>query len=148
MRYVLVGGAALAIAGAACWRISEVVRTGAHAMQVVSEAKRHDVESNLRRGKWQSRSGLSNGVAWQFADGGRVFVYDGGDIDESFRWRVISKNENEQKIRIKFWNPDEFDYREWEFRFASDGDPAQVSSFIFKSAGLTNSEEYLRYPVD
>jgi hypothetical protein len=46
---------------------------------VTRESQATDVEAVLKRGKWQSRPG---GVAWQFADGGKVYIHDGsGDVD-------------------------------------------------------------------
>jgi hypothetical protein len=150
MRYYILFLVGCVISTTACGRVSRLERSSDTdgIQRESSQAKTSDVESVLRRGKWQSRSGLSNGVAWQFADGGRVLIHDGGEIDESHQWKVISRNESERKIRIKFWNPDEVEHREWEFAFGAEGSPAKVNSFVYKGSQITDSDAYLRYPVD
>jgi hypothetical protein len=118
------------------------------ASSTVAAIKADDVESILKRGKWQSRSGISNGVAWQFADGGKVLIYDGGEVDESYRWEVISRNEANRKITIKFWKPGDSRFRKWIFSFGAEGEPAQVENFVYKGDAIVDSEDYLRYPID
>lgn len=118
------------------------------ASKAVTATKADDVESILKRGKWESRSGISRGVAWGFADGGKVLIYDGGEVDEAYRWEVVSRNEASRKITIKFWRPDDRDHRKWTFAFGADGEPAQVESFTYKGSAIVDSDEYVRYPVD
>jgi len=111
-----------------------------------SEAK--DVESVLKRTKWQSRSGFSNGVSWQFMVSGKVLIQDGGETDESYRWEVISRNESEQKIAIKFWKPGNEEHQEWRFTFGGDGEPAHMDRFKYKGSKILDSDHgLLRYPV-
>ena len=112
-----------------------------------AEAK--DVESVLKRKKWQSRSGFSNGVSWKFVDGGKVLIWNGGETDESYRWEVISRNESERKITIKFWKPGNEDHQEWKFTFGGDGEPAHMDRFKYKGSKIVDSDsDLLRYPVD
>jgi hypothetical protein len=150
MRLVICMAMACMVISTACGRHSQVEQSTQTGPQVehLRKAESNDVESMLKKGKWQSRSGLSNGVAWKFADGGKVLIYDGGEVNESHQWKVISRNEGERKIRIKFWNPDETEHREWVFEFQPDGNPAKVDSFIYEGSRLKDSDEYLRYPIE
>jgi len=106
------------------------------------------VESMLRRGRWEKRTGFSAGLSWEFIDGGCVRIYDtGGEIDESFRWEPISRNENSRKIRIKYWRPSREDgeHREWAFTFAPDGLSAEVTNFVYKRGQLADSSTSTMY---
>ncbi len=147
-RIAMVVSCLIAIVGCGKATQEEPSSQPAQSNNVLAVDKPTDVESVLKTGKWQSRSGLSNGVAWQFADGGRVLIHDGSEVDESHQWKVLSRNESERKIRVKFWNPDETEHREWEFTFGGSNSPATVKSFIYEGSRMKDSDEYLRYPIN
>lgn len=116
--------------------------------KAVTATKADDVEAILRREKWQSRSGLSSGVAWQFVDGGKVLIHDGGNVDESYRWEIVSRNESARKITIKFWKPGDTEHRQWTFTFGPEGQPAQKENFVYRGAAIVDSDETLLYPMN
>lgn len=108
-----------------------------------------DVESLLKRGKWEKRSGLGNGMSWQFVNGGKVLIHTGGEVDESFRWEVLSRDEGERMLRIKYWRPSRGDkeHREWKFSFAPDGSSAVVDNFEYRDGRMHDSSESTMYHV-
>lgn len=108
-----------------------------------------DVESILKRGKWEKRSGLGSGMAWQYLDGGRVKIYDGSEVDEAYRWEVMSRNEAERKIRIRYWKPAEGtnEHREFVFKFSPSGDTAEVENWLRKNGQIELRGESTQYRV-
>jgi hypothetical protein len=113
------------------------------------QATAKDVESLLKNGKWEDRSGLGNGMSWKFVNGGKVLIQTGGEIDESFRWEVLSRDEGERMLRIKYWRPSRGDreHREWKFSFAPDGSSAVVDNFEYRDGRMHDSSESTMYRV-
>lgn len=93
------------------------------------------VESLLLAGRWTKRDGLSRGVVWQFDAGGRVLVTDGGNVDESYRWEVLARNEGARSITIKYRSTIDppNDFREWKLTFAPDGKSAMLENWRNKN---------------
>jgi hypothetical protein len=114
-----------------------------------SQAPAGDVESVLKSGRWEKRSGLGSGMAWQYLDGGRVRIYDGGEIDESYRWEVLSRNEGQKTIKIRYWRPADTsnEHREFVFKFASGGDTAEVENWLRKNGKIEMRGESTQYRV-
>jgi hypothetical protein len=113
----------------------------------------------LQRGKWyqQARSYQNQGgkrvpadggkgLGWQFLDSGRVHIFDGEDVDQSFRWEVLSKNDR-NKVRIKYSSvtnlPDEFAI--WEFVISRDFTSAEVTRVKYKGGQIVDSSEGTMY---
>jgi hypothetical protein len=122
-------------------------------------AEFRDPAGLLQRGKWyqqaksyQNQGGRwvpadgGKGLGWQFLDSGRVHIYDGDDVDQSFRWEVLSKNDRD-KVRIKYSSvtnlPDEF--ATWEFVISRDLTSAEVTRVKYKGGQIVDSSEGTMY---
>jgi hypothetical protein len=109
----------------------------------------NDVESLLKTGRWEKRSGLGNGMSWQFENGGKVLIRSGGEVDESYRWEVISRDEGAREITIRYWRPSrgDKDHREWKFHIAGDRSSAVVDNFEYRDGRMHDSSEDTMYHV-
>jgi len=108
-----------------------------------------DVESVLKSGRWEKRAGLGRGMSWQYLDGGRVKIYDGSEINEAYKWEVISRNEAERKIKIRYWKSADTtnEHREFVFKFSPDGDSAEVENWLRKNGQIEWRDESTQYRV-
>lgn len=108
-----------------------------------------DVESILKSGRWEKRAGLGAGMAWQYLDGGIVKIYDGSEVDEAYRWEVMSRNEAERKIRIRYWKSADSakEHREFVFRFSPSGETAEVENWLHKNGQIELRGESTEYRV-
>lgn len=133
----------------------EVLESG----KIVIPARFRSPIFKLQRGKWYQKAksyrndggrwvpdGGGAGIAWEFLDDGRVHIYDGDEVDQSYRWEILSKNE-ETKVTIKYWSvtslPDEF--ATWEFVFASDLRSAEVERVRYAGGKIDDSAEATWY---
>ena len=129
------------------------VRESRQPVGVDSPQGRHesadDVESVLKSGRWEKRSGLGNGMAWQYLDGGKVRIYNGGEVDEAYRWEVLSRNEGQKTLKIRYWRPADTtnEHREFVFKFAPDGETAEVENWLHKNGQIDLRGESTQYRV-
>lgn len=79
------------------------------------------VEKRLIFGRWKTVEGPSTNTIWEYEPSGKMRVFNGTAINESYRWEILGRDEEEQTIRIKCWSitdpPDK--YQDVEYRFVT-----------------------------